>query len=392
MQSSILRRVLIAYLSFGTIVAGIFPVYAHFFVEWKPGMLTWFVVGCFISGLMIGLANYWMMNIILISKLKRISQVASTIANRDLSYTCEITSQDTIGEIVTSFNNMASTLRELLSQTSSLSSQVRNGSNVIHDQASAIFGRLGKSADRTRDIAENVQQLESAIADISSRGERATKMSGEATDTARAGVSKATASIAGMEQIHARISSATERVEKLAQSSQEVGSIVAVIKEIADQTNLLALNAAIEAARAGEQGRGFAVVADEVRKLAEKTTDATSQIDQMINTIQQETGIAIQAISESMTEAQNGVGHTKEAGASLSRIIEAFGQVDALVREIAASTSLQKSVSADVYRNVQAIEALNAESLTDSKEGMNFASSLVADVNRLDQMVKTFKL
>jgi len=392
MQPSLLRRVLFAYLGFGAVVASIFPVYANFFVDWKPGMLTWFVLGCFVAGLMIGLANYWMLNIILISKLKKISHIAGMIASRDLSRSCDVVSRDTIGEIVTSFNNMASTLREMIGQTSGLSSQVRNGSNVIRTQASAIFDRVGESARLTRDIATSIQQLESAITDISTRGEQAANRSAEAANTARDGVAKATDSITGMEQIHARISSATDRVEKLAQSSQEVGKIVAVIKEIADQTNLLALNAAIEAARAGEQGRGFAVVADEVRKLAEKTSDATMQIDQMINTIQQETGMAIQAISDSMDEAQSGVGHARQTGASLSSIIEAFSHVDVLVREIASSTAVQKTVSAEVFRHVQAIEALNGETLNDSKEGMNLSSRLVEDINQLDQMVKTFKL
>lgn len=392
MQPSILRRVLFAYLGFGAVVAGVFPVYASFFVDWKQGMLPWFVVGCFIAGLMIGFANYWMMNVILVSKLRRISQVASTIAGKDLTHTCLMVSHDTIGEIVNSFNDMAETLRGLISQTSALSSQVRSGSDVIRNQAGSILSRVGQSADRTRDISSSIHQLESAITDISTRGSQAAVMSAEAGNTARTGVAKASASIAGMEQIHTRISSATERVQKLAQSSQEVGSIVAVIKEIADQTNLLALNAAIEAARAGEQGRGFAVVADEVRKLAEKTSDATSQIDQMINTIQQETLLAIEAISESMTEAESGVDLARQASASLASIIDAVIQVDALVKEIANSTALQKSVSQAVSGNVQAIEQLNAQTLTDSEEGMTLASRLVQDANRLDDSVKTFKL
>ncbi|HEX8980105.1 MAG TPA: methyl-accepting chemotaxis protein [Parasulfuritortus sp.] len=392
MQPSILRRVLFAYLGFGAVVAGVFPVYASFFVTWKPGMLTWFVFGCFIAGLAIGVANYWMLNQILISKLKRISHVAGAIAGRNLTFTCAIKSDDTIGEIVNSFNDMAATLRELISQTSGLSSQVRGGSDAIRKQAEEIFGRVGRAADRTRDISSAIEQLEQAIADISSRGEHAADKAAEAGHTARDGVAMAKESIVGMEHIHDRISSATERVEKLSQSSQEVGTIVAVIKEIADQTNLLALNAAIEAARAGEQGRGFAVVADEVRKLAEKTSDATNQISQMIATIQQETQLAIEAIGESMSEAQQGVGHARRAGDSLTSIIDAVNQVDGLVKEIAQSTSLQRSVAQDLHGNVVAIEEFNGLTLNDSEQGMKLAANLVNDANRLDDSVKTFQL
>ena len=392
MQPSILRRVLFAYLGFGAAIAAVFPVYANFFVDWKPGMLTWFVIGCFIAGLAIGFANYWMMNLILVSKLKRISQVAGAIADKNLTFTCGIQSDDTIGEIIASFNNMAATLRDLISQTSGLSSRVRSGSDVLRGQAGQIHDRVDRQAERTRDISASIRQLEAAIADISSRGEQASQRTAEAGGTARQGVGMARTSIQGMENIHARISSATEKVEKLEQRSQEVGNIVAVIKEIADQTNLLALNAAIEAARAGEQGRGFAVVADEVRKLAEKTSDATNQIGLTIAAIQQETRQALDAIGESMSEAQQGVGHARQAGESLERIIGAVEQVDAMVGEIARSTALQKSVAQSVLGHVQAIEELNSQTLRDSEEGIKQAANLANDANRLDDSVKSFRL
>ena len=134
------------------------------------------------------------------------------------------------------------------------------------------------------------------------------------------------------------------------------------------------------------------MVADEVRKLAEKTSDATNQISQMITTIQQETQFAIEAIGESMSEAQQGVGHARRAGDSLASIIDAVIQVDGLVKEIAQSTSLQKSVAQDLHGNVVAIEEFNGLTLNDSEQGMKLAANLVNDANRLDDSVKTFQL
>lgn len=392
MQPSILRNVLFAHLGFGAVVAAIFPIYASIFVEWKPGMLGWFVIGCFIAGLLIGLANYLMMNLILVSKLKHISQVASAIGNKDLTRTCELRSNDTLGDIIASFNNMAVALRSLIAETSGISGRVHGSSDTLRNQATGIHDRVGHLAERTRDISSSIHELETAIIDISSRGEHAMHSATEAGDTARKGVGLARISIQGMESIHERISGATMRVEKLEQSSQEVGNIVAVIKEIADQTNLLALNAAIEAARAGEQGRGFAVVADEVRKLAEKTSDATNLISQTINTIQQETRLALDAIAESMSEAQQGVGNARRAGESLEHIISSVGQVDSLVNEIARAATLQKSVAQSISGNVQAIEDMNAQTLLDSEAGLNLAARLVSDTNRLDESVKAFRL
>jgi methyl-accepting chemotaxis protein len=392
MPRSILKQVLFAFLAFGIAVAGIFPFYADFFVEWKPGMLSWFVVGCFLAGIFIGVANYYVMKVVLVSKLKRISQVAGAIANKDLTFTCSMVSHDTIGDIIISFNHMAATLRDLIAQASSLSSQVRVDSDGIQGQTDQIRDRVHRLADLTREIGQSIHQLDSAVAAIASRSLEASQQAEEAGSTARHGIGVAKESIDGMARIHDRVSGATVRVERLAESAQQVGSIVAVIKEIADQTNLLALNAAIEAARAGEQGRGFAVVADEVRKLAEKTSEATNQISQMITTIQGETQQAIDAIGDSMNEAQKGVDHARRSGEALERIMDGVQQVVSQVGEIAQATSLQKSSVQSVRNNIETIEALNQQTLEAAEQGVGMAANLSAQSNDLDDAVKSFRL
>lgn len=391
-RPSILRQLLFAYLGFGAIVACLFPFYAHFFVEWKSGMLPWFVLGCFIAGLLLGVANYWVMDVVLLSKLRRISLVAGAIANQDLRHDCNIESDDTIGEIIASFNHMTATLRDLVARTSSLSSLVRADSDALRTQANHIHARVDSLTERTRQIGSAIQSLDTAIAEISARGLDATAQAAEAGGTAREGVSMAKESIAGMERIHARVSSATVLVDRLGKSSQEVGAIVSVIKEIADQTNLLALNAAIEAARAGDQGRGFAVVADEVRKLAEKTGQATTEISQMIKTIQSETAQAIDAIGQGMNEAESGKGHVRRVGDALERIIQAIDQVVVVVGDIAQATAAQKSAVQDMRDNIAVIADINAQTLGDSEQGVGMTENLTRQANSLDEAVKSFKL
>lgn len=391
-MNSILRQVLIAYLGFGAAVAFVFPFYAHYFVEWKPGMLPWFVLGCFIAGLLIGAANYWMMNLLLVSKLRRIAQVAGAIANKDLSRLCNLRSHDTIGEIIDAFNHMTVTLRDLIARTSDLSSLVKADSDGLRSQASQVHGRVDTLNERVRKISTAIIDLETAIAEISARSRDANTQAVAAGSAAREGASTAQESIAGMERIHARVRSATELVERLGKSSQEVGAIVSVIKEIADQTNLLALNAAIEAARAGEQGRGFAVVADEVRNLAEKTAKATTQISQMINTIQTETAQAIEAIEQGMIEAEAGKGLVHRVGGGLERIIEAIDHVVAMVAEIAHAVATQQSAVQALRDNVTVIEALNAQTLQDAEHSVDMAEQLRQQANSLEVAVNSYKL
>jgi methyl-accepting chemotaxis protein len=392
MQPSILRNVLFSFLGTGVVMASVFPFYAHFFVAWKEGMLVWFVVGCLIAGLIMGAVNYWVINLVLISKLRRISQVASAIAQRNLSFSCSIESHDTIGEIIRSFNDMASTLRELISRTSDLSGRVRDDSGAIHAQADRIHGRVERMNGNSNDICAAVAHLDEAIADISTRTMSASEQAHEAGRIAQEGVQVAQESLVGMERIHTTVNDATAFVDKLGRSSQDVGAIVAVIKEIADQTNLLALNAAIEAARAGEQGRGFAVVADEVRKLAEKTTQATGEIGKMIQNIQTETRQATDAISQGMAEASAGVGHARDAGRALARIADSVANVAAQVSEIASAAGVQRQAVERVRGGVQAIEHLNGETLDDAQRGVSLASTLTGSANSLDEAVKSFHL
>jgi len=390
--NSILRRVLFSFLGFGVLAAGMFPFYADFFVEWKPGMLVWFVVGCFIAGIFIGIANYWVMNVVLVSKLRQISRVAGAIAGKDLSFTCQIQSNDTLGEIITSFNHMAATLRGLISRVSGLSSKVRADSDAIRGQVDRIHGNVHEQNARTGQISGAMQDLAATIAEITGKSSDASEQARDAGEVAGQGVAKARESIQGMERIHASVANTTTMVEKLGESSQKVGAIVAVIKEIADQTNLLALNAAIEAARAGEQGRGFAVVADEVRKLAEKTAQATTEIGAMIQGIQAETGQAIASITAGMAEAESGVGSARQAGEALEQITARFDQVSRMVSEIARATEVQNQAVQSVLGNLAHIEALNRQTLGSAADGVATASGLASQANDLDHAVKEFKL
>ncbi len=392
MGGSILRAVLYAFLGFGVLVACVFPFYAHFFVEWKPGMLPWFVAGCFVAGVLIGFANYWVMNLILVRKLKRISSVAGRIANRDLTATCSMRSADTLGEIIDAFNHMTMTLRDLINQTSTLSGEVRAESGAIHDQVNQIHVHVGDQADLTRRITDAMKVMTESLASVGRNSALAAQRAREACDAAATGKTMAGETVEAMRRIQSAVTTTSDMVETLDKSAVDIGGTVTIIREIADQTNLLALNAAIEAARAGEQGRGFAVVADEVRKLAEKTGQATNQIGAMIESIQAETRQAGKSIGAAMVEASTGTDNARRMGEALATITERFEDVTRMVADIAAATERQNQGVAEVQSDVEGIDALIRQTHTNTVHGVDMAESLAGRANELDATVKAFRL
>src|SRR5205085_10849113 len=177
-------------------------------------------------------------------------------------------------------------------------------------------------------------EMSATVLQVSDNSNKAADASRKAAETARHGGTIVDETLGKMRVIAGSVSGTAKKMEELGKSSDQIGHIIGVIDDIADQTNLLALNAAIEAARAGEQGRGFAVVADEVRKLAERTTTATKEIAQMIKSIQDETKVAVTAMEEGTKQVEDGVKTTSQAGDALKEIIQMSEQVGEMITHI----------------------------------------------------------
>jgi methyl-accepting chemotaxis protein len=392
MKSSLLRNLFFSFLAFGLGVALIFPFYADFFVEWKPGMLPWFVVGCVIAGLVIGVANYYLLSVILLKKLRRISEVAIAISNKDISHTCNLQSADTIGEIVDSFNKMAENLRQLIGQTINLSDKVHEGSDHIVEFMHDTTANLGQQNSKSDEIGHAVNNLASTISEIADHSREAAVSAREAAQVARDGGAVVEQSVRGMRQIERAVNQAAQSIQELNTHSESIGHTVTLIKEISDQTNLLALNAAIEAARAGDQGRGFSVVADEVRKLAERAVTATNEISKMVVAIRQQTGEVINIMKSGIAEVQNGVDNANLAGESLKKIVDSVAQVTHMVENVATTTARQKEDVMRVERNIAEITTLIGNSATIIDQGEAASTELSKLSADLNNTVKVFKL
>ena len=389
---SILRNLLLSYLGFGLAVALIFPFYANIFVEWKPGMLPWFVAGCLVAGLSIGVVNYWLLNIILLTRLRRIAEVTNQISNKDLTHSCAMQSADTIGEIIDSFNAMTVNLRGLIGETRRLSDGVSHDSRDIHAFLGGVAGQLREQSQQADGIRGAVSAMAATVDDIAGRANTTASQGRTAAERAAAGGRIVQDTIAGMEQISQRVGAAAQAVEGLRAQSQQIDTIVRTIHDIADQTNLLALNAAIEAARAGEQGRGFAVVADEVRKLAERTSSATGEISTMIAAIHVNINQTVDMIGQGAQTASAGVAMAREAGAALNEIVSGADEVTRLIDEIAQATDRQQASVHQVEQNITRIADLIGGIRDAVGEGTGRAENLASMAAELSGSVGEFRL
>ena len=254
----------------------------------------------------------------------------------------------TIEEMTVSIDQMAKNLENLAGTVTETSATVEELTTFIASVAHNAES-LSQAAQKT---AHTVAEMAAAVSDVAKIAEEADRISRRASDDARTGDEAVGRTIAGMRTISETMENTARVITGLGRRSQEIGKILEVIEEIADQTNLLALNAAIEAARAGEAGRGFAVVADEVRKLAERSVEATKEIGEVIRQVQSETGDAVETAKAGAAETKEGINLADKAGLALRSIIDSVSRSSQLMAQIASATAKQSMASAEVLQTV----------------------------------------
>jgi methyl-accepting chemotaxis protein len=318
--------------------------------------------------------------------------VATRLAAGDLTASVTIRNNDEIGTLMTAMDNMVKSLRELIGKIKYAAENMASGSEQLSASAEEISRGMDGQASRSSQIATATEEMSQTVIDVARNASDIAQISTQAFDQAKNGEAVVKRSVDEVQAVSSTVAESSLVMQRLGDSSKQIGDIVGVINDIADQTNLLALNAAIEAARAGEQGRGFAVVADEVRKLAERTTQATSQINSMISSIQSEVEHAGVSMNNATARVESGVAFSRKAGDSLGDIVGSVNNLQSMVQQIASATEEMSTVSETISSDIQGIAEGSREISAGSGQIAQASSDLARLATELQSVVRQFKV
>ncbi len=310
----------------------------------------------------------------------------------DLTKKIDFDSNDEIGALARGFNQFVDKQHEMISEIREKVEILLSKMGDLVSQMVSVDQTSKEQSDQVNRIATAVEEMNSTVSEIAGNAETAARVSDEASEKAGTGAKVVRETIEGMNRIADVVDKAAEKIHSLGEKSAQIGEIIRVIDDIADQTNLLALNAAIEAARAGEHGRGFAVVADEVRKLAERTSQATKEVAETIKTIQEETHEAVESMEESKKEVEQGKELASASGSALEEIKQSVESVTGMINQIANATREQSQATEEITQSIEGITLLSKK-LSDISSGSRIVvEELAGLVNEIKAQVDRFKL
>ena len=318
------------------------------------------------------------------SGVRELGEGAEKLARGQLTERVALHTRDELQTVAQHFNRMADNMQQLLRKLQDTARSLGNSAQSVSASAQSVSTRSGEQSDAASGMAAAVEEMTVSIDRIAENARTALEVSAQSGQLSQEGTRIVDSTVNEMQRIAATVNGSAQSVQELGQRSEQISAIVGVIKDIAEQTNLLALNAAIEAARAGEQGRGFAVVADEVRKLAERTAKSTQEISTMITSIQQGTAGAVDSMKRGVACVADGVTLSRRAGEAISRIESGIELVRRDVSDISDALRQQSAASNDIAAKVESIAQM-AESNT---AAVRVTAQMAQELERLSQMLQ----
>ena len=290
----------------------------------------------------------------------RLLDEMGSLADGDLTVEATVT-EDITGTIADSFNFAIEELRKLVATVNNTALMVDTATKQTENTAAHLAKAADNQAKEIKAASESIDSMAVSIEEVSGNAERSSDVARHSVEVAHKGGEAVRRTIDGMNAIRETIQETSKRIKRLGESSQEIGNIVELINDIAEQTNILALNASIQASMAGEAGRGFAVVADEVQRLAERSTNATKQIEVLVRTIQSDTNEAVVSMERSTTDVVGGALLAENAGAALDEIEQVSNQIASLVQNISSSARQQAGAAADVTKRTTRLREIGSQ-------------------------------
>jgi len=356
------------------------------------GMSGRVMTGVALMGSILAFVLGWFISRSITVPVAGIVKQVKLVADGDLRVNIDYRSGDEIGEMSESFSRMADNLRKMISHVSDTSSQVAAAANQLHTTAEQIATGSEEVVAQANTVATAGEEMSATSGDIAQNCQLAAEGAQRASQSAQNGAEVVNKTVTVMDQIADKVKESAKTVESLGERSDQIGAIIGTIEDIADQTNLLALNAAIEAARAGEQGRGFAVVADEVRALAERTTRATREIGEMIKAIQGETKGAVASMEQGVHQVETGTNEAARSGEALRDILDQVNAVAMQVSQIATAAEEQTATTAEISSNMVQITEVVQQTSQGAQESATAAAQLSGNAEELRRLVQQFKL
>jgi methyl-accepting chemotaxis protein len=332
------------------------------------------IIGSSALALLVGLIAAWVITRLIVAPLRSVIRVAQQIASGDLSATVEVTRRDEIGQLMQAMQQMGAGLSHIVSGLQAGIEQLATSAQSLSAVTEQTNLEVSSQKEETEQVATAMNQMTATVHDVARNAEEAAQAAQTADGKVESGQQVVRQSMVRIEQLADSATSASSSIESLSAEIHNIGTVLSVIKSVAEQTNLLALNAAIEAARAGEQGRGFAVVADEVRALAKRTQQSTEEIERLVSALRTAAQTSVQQIQSSGELVKLAVSDALQTESALGSIASAVSLIQQMNQQIAAAAEEQSSVAEEINRSVTSIRA-SADQSSLAMQG-NAASSI----------------